>query len=171
MMAIANSYNFNYPTNSLFKKFISDRGNLLFFSNKANEIYSINSQTKEIIVPKSEIIPPAISNIHTIDIPYEDYPPIENIARINSYFIAEYIYSKYLLSPKRVKPSIEGGIALIYNNKSRFFNKKELFIEFYNKGNFVIMLHKNYKKIIKLEEFKMDEVNEEIIHSYTKELA
>jgi hypothetical protein len=68
------------------------------------------------------------------------------------------------IKPVRIEPSVEGGIAIVYRNENKFFNKKELFIEVYEDGSFIMMLHKNYKRIIRIEEFY--DIEEDIINDF-----
>jgi len=180
---IEDSYSFDFVSSE------DDLSSLIFSNKKNNDIYLYtlktnnvkaktimsNSEKAKAIMsnsesPRTEIIThPLINRIYSMQAPLEDYPTIEEKARDSSCLIFESIYSKFSLIPERIEPSIEGGMALVYHNSPKFFNKKELFIEVYNDGSFLMMLHKKYKNIIKLEEVQL--ANQETIYKYIEMLS
>ena len=90
----------------------------------------------------------------------EDYPEITKRVKGICKTTINYLFNGYSLIPDRVGASIEGGIAVVYKKR------KELFIEIYNDGSVVIMVHYNCKQLRKIGEY--EKITEKILDNYVK---
>jgi len=119
------------------------------------------------ITTSVSIIDSIAQKIDSIEIPI-DYPPIDPLAIEKVKKIYSFIAHDYYYLPIRIAPFIEGGIAIVYRTNIKKLLKKiikEIFIEVYNDGSFIISLLNNFD-IMKIKEVEQHDDFSIPLHEY-----